>query len=69
MYMFKTVGAHYEITEHLQGNDIITDAQYGFHKRCYCETELIFTEENLVGEIGKGGQTDVILLDVSKAFE
>ena len=56
-----------EITGHLH-HDIITDAQYGFHMRRSCETRLILTVENLVGEINKGSKTDVILLDFSKAL-
>ena len=50
---------------------IITDAQHGFRKRCSCELQLILTVtvEDLAGEIDKGGQTDVILLDFSKASD
>ena len=58
-----------EITGHLHRNDIITDAQHGFRRRHSCETQLILTVEVLAGETDKGGQTDVILLDFSKAFD
>ena len=58
-----------EISGHLYCNSIITDAQHGFRKRCSCETQLIITAEDLAGEIDKGGQTDVILLDFSKVFD
>ena len=57
-----------ENTGHLRRNDIITDAQHSFRKRRSCEKQLILTVEDLAGEIDKGGQTDVILLDFSKAF-
>ena len=33
------------------------------------ETQLILTVDDLAGETDKGGQTDVILLDFSKAFD
>ena len=40
-----------------------------FRKKRSCETQLILTVEVLAGETDKGGQTDVILLDFSKAFD
>ena len=62
-----------EITEQLHCNNIITDtdAQHGFPKKFSCETQviLIFFVEDLAGEIGKGGQSNIILLDFSKAFD
>ena len=58
-----------EITGHLHRNDIITVAQQGFRKRRSCETQLILTVEDLASEIGKGGQTEVILQDYLKAFK
>ena len=58
-----------EITGHLHRNDIITVAQQGFRKRRSCETQLILKVEDLAGEIDKGGQAHIILLDFSKAFD
>ena len=55
-----------EITGHPHRNDIIADAQHGFRKRRSCETQLILTVENRAGKIGKGGQTNVVLLGFSK---
>ena len=40
-----------------------------FRKKRSCETQLILTVEGLAGEIDKGGQIDVILLDFLKAFD
>ena len=48
---------------------IITDARHSFGLRCSYETQLILTVEELAGEINKGGQTDIILLDFSKVFD
>ena len=59
----------FEITGHLHHNNIITHAQLSFCKRHSCETQLILTVEDLAGEIDRGGQTDIILLDFSKAFD
>ena len=58
-----------EIISHLNLNNIITDAQHGFRKKRSCEIQLIFTVDDLAREIDKGGQTDMILLDLSKAFD
>ena len=58
-----------EITGHLYHNDIINDAKHGFHKRHSRETQLILTVEDLAEEIDKGGQTDIIPLNFSKAYD
>jgi hypothetical protein len=58
-----------EITAHLDRNSIIGDAQHGFRKRRSCETQLILTIDDLAAELDKTGQTDMILLDFSKAFD
>ena len=58
-----------EITSHLNFNNIISDAQHGFCKKRSCETQLILTIDDLAREIDKGGQIDMILLDLSKAFD
>ena len=57
------------ITSHLENNSILTDAQHGFRKKRSCESQLILTVNDLAEVIDKGGQTDTILLDFSKAFD
>ena len=57
-----------EITSLLNFNNIITDAQQGFHKKRSCKTQLILTVDDLASEIDKG-QADMILLELSKAFD
>ena len=57
------------ITEHLEKNKIITDAQHGFRKKRSCETQLILTAHDLAKHLDNSGQTDAILLDFSKAFD
>ena len=57
------------ITKHLDTNGILTDSQHGFRKKRSCESQLILTVNDLAEAIDKGGQTDTILLDFSKAFD
>ena len=58
-----------QVTEHLEKNNIFSDAQHGFRKRRSCETQLLLTVDDLAREIDRGGQTDTILLDYAKAFD
>ena len=57
------------IMTHLESNNILHDAQHGFRKRRSCESQLIVTIQDLAHNIDSKGQTDVILLDFSKAFD
>ena len=55
--------------KHLEEKKILTDAQHGFRKRRSCESQLIITVDDLAQNIDNKSQTDVILLDFSKAFD
>ena len=44
------------------------DLQHGFRVKRSCETQLIMLVEDLARHAGLGKQTDLILLDFSKAF-
>ena len=57
------------ITQHFDQHAILADAQHGFRKSRSCETQLILTVDDLASSLDGGGQTDVILLDFSKAFD
>ena len=57
------------IMRHCDRHHILTDAQHGFRKRRSCETQLVITLQDLARTIDNRGQTDVILLDFSKAFD
>ena len=57
------------IHRHLEAHSILTDAQHGLRKRRSCETQLIITIQDLAKTVDNKGQTDVILLDFSKAFD
>ena len=45
------------------------DLQHGFRERRSCETQLIMLIEDLARNASLGKQTDIILLDFSKAFD
>ena len=57
------------ISKHFPDQNILFELQHGFREKRSCETQLIM----LVGELAKnmqlGKQTDLILLDFSKAFD
>ncbi|XP_052693771.1 uncharacterized protein LOC128172041 [Crassostrea angulata] len=57
------------IMRHVEGQRMLTDAQHGFRKQRSCETQLIVTIQDLAKSIDDKRQSDVILLDFSKAFD
>ena len=54
---------------HLDGTNILTDAQHGFRKRRSCDTQLILAVQNLAKNIDDRTQRDVNLLEFSEAFD
>ena len=57
------------LSRHFEQNDILYDLQHGFRERRSCETQLIQLVEELARNTSQGRQTDLILLDFSKAFD
>ena len=57
------------ILKHLDGQGILYDLQHGFREKWSCETQLIMLIEDLARGASVGKQTDIILLDFSKAFD
>ena len=57
------------ITKHFQVNNILYDLQHGFRERRSCETQLLELVDDLSRNLLLGHQTDLILLDFSKAFD
>ena len=57
------------IVKHLDGQGILYDLQHGFRENRSCETQLIMLIEDLARNASVGKQTDIILLDFSKAFD
>ena len=54
---------------HLENNDILTNLYHGFRSGFSCETQLLVTLNDLLHFNDEGSQTDVIILDFSKAFD
>ena len=57
------------MSKHLSLNNILIDEQHGFRKKFCCETQLISAVHDWAKGINLRRQTDVILLDFSKAFD
>ena len=58
------------VIRHLDHRDILTDKQHGFHRNLSCESQLIFRIHDFVEILDqKRGQTDVVIMDFSKAFD
>ena len=59
----------HSIMDHAKCNNILIDNQHGFRSGFSCETQLILLVEDISYAMDNGFQTDVILLDFSKAFD
>jgi len=57
------------MTKHFQVNNILYELQHGFRQKRSCETQLLGLVEDISRNLIKGQQTDLILLDFSKAFD
>jgi len=57
------------MVSHFNSNQILSDIQHGFRQGRSCETQLLLTINDLAKNLDKNLQTDVILLDFSKAFD
>ncbi|KAL8567466.1 hypothetical protein ACOMHN_010057 [Nucella lapillus] len=57
------------VMRHLQQHRILCDSQHGFRPRRSCETQLLSLTHELACNRDKGLQTDLIILDFSKAFD
>jgi len=54
---------------HLTKYNVLCDQQHGFRQGRSCETQLLLTVNDFAENLNKNDQTDVILLDFSKAFD
>ena len=57
------------LTKQLNNHNILYDLQHGFRERRSCETQLIQLIDEPARGLSSGRQTDLILLDFSKAFD
>jgi len=54
---------------HMEKEEVIGDSQYGFPKGKLCLPNLMAFYNRITVLVGKGRETDVIYLDLSKAFD
>ena len=57
------------VMTHLENNEILYDLQYGFISKRSCETQLVSFLQNLFKSHDEKTQTDVIIMDLAKAFD
>ena len=57
------------VVKHFDENQILYDLQHGFRSKRSCETQLTMLIEEIHRNLKDGKQTDIILLDFSKAFD
>ena len=57
------------LTKHLANSNILFELQHGFREKRSCETQLEMLVDELSKNMQMGKQTDLILLDFSKAFD
>ena len=71
MYLLQIIRTYNIFTyfSHLTKHNILTEEQHGFRQCRSCETQLIATVHDLAENLNCGNQTDVILLDFTKAFD
>ena len=58
-----------EVFKHMNTHDLPYDLQHGFREKRSCETQLAILVEDLARNLSARKQTDLILLDFSKAFD
>jgi len=57
------------IMSHFDANTILSPKQHGFRSKHSCETQLIGFSQEIADSLDQGQQTDVIVMDFSKAFD
>ena len=57
------------LLDHLEKKKILTNLNHGFRAGYPCETQLLTTMHDLLRNNDKGLQTDMVILDFSKAFD
>ena len=58
-----------QILDHLEGHNILTPLNHGFKSGYSCETQLTVTLHDLLSSYDWNMQTNVAILDFSKAFD
>ena len=60
---------YHHIMAHLEEHQLLVNFQHGFRRGYSCETQLITIIEQVARYLDNGSQTDLLLLDFSKAFD
>ena len=60
---------HSHIMYHFDSHSILSDKQHGFRSKHSCESQLIMTVNDLALSLDNRSQTDMIIMDFSKAFD
>ena len=55
--------------KHVDHHQILSDCQHGFRARRSCETQLVTQINDLSSSLDRGDQTDMVILNFSKAFD
>ena len=58
-----------QIMSHFSKNKILTPVQHGFRSKHSCESQFLITTDEFIQNFGGKTQTDVVVLDFSKAFD
>ena len=58
-----------QLMGHLNTNKILYDLQHGFQYKCSCEAQLLALVHELAHGVNANKQTDMAILDFSKAFD
>ena len=57
------------VMQHAENHNILYGLQHGFRSGLSCETQLVEFVHDLAGNCHRGHQTDVLVMDFSKAFD
>lgn len=58
-----------QIMGHANDHNILYQLQHGFRSKRSCETQLLEFQDDILRNMAKGEQTDVLIMDFSKAFD
>ena len=57
------------IMNHADNHNILYPLQHGFCSKRFCETQLIEFVDDITNNMSAGKQTDILIMDFSKAFD